>query len=121
MEEGLFHETEIGSPQGGVISPLLANIYLNYLDTVWEKQYSHLGTLVRYADDFVILCKAEVRRFDSYSSAQSGVQEARTEHEQGEVQAGSPWRGQIGIRLSGVPSSADAGVEETRSRRLPAA
>lgn len=60
MEEGLFHETAIGSPQGGVISPLLANIYLNYLDTVWEKQYSHLGTLVRYADDFVILCKTEI-------------------------------------------------------------
>jgi len=57
MEEGLFHETTIGSPQGGVISPLLANIYLNYLDTIWEKQYTHLGTLVRYADDFVILCK----------------------------------------------------------------
>lgn len=59
MEEGLFHETVIGSPQGGVISPLLANIYLNYLDTVWEKQYTHLGTLVRYADDFVILCKSK--------------------------------------------------------------
>lgn len=31
----------------------------NYLDTVWGKQYSHLGTLVRYADDFVILCKTK--------------------------------------------------------------
>ena len=59
MEEGLFHETTIGSPQGGVISPLLANIYLNYLDTIWEKQYIHLGTLVRYADDFVILSKSK--------------------------------------------------------------
>lgn len=57
MEKGLFYATEIGSPQGGVISPLLANIYLNYLDTVWEKQYARLGTLVRYADDFVILCR----------------------------------------------------------------
>ena len=65
MEEGLFHETTIGSPQGGVISPLLANIYLNYLDTVWEKQYAHLGILVRYADDFVILCKTNADALES--------------------------------------------------------
>lgn len=57
MEDGQRHDTEMGSPQGGVISPLLANIYLNYLDTVWEKKCSHVGTLVRYADDLVILCE----------------------------------------------------------------
>lgn len=56
MKDDQFHETEIGSPQGGVISPLLANLYLNYLDTVWEKQFAQIGTLVRYADDLVILC-----------------------------------------------------------------
>lgn len=56
MKDDKFLETDIGSPQGGVISPLLANIYLNYLDTVWEKQFSEVGTLVRYADDLVILC-----------------------------------------------------------------
>ena len=37
MEDSKFHETNVGSPQGGVISPLLSNIYLNYLDTVWVK------------------------------------------------------------------------------------
>ena len=37
----------------------MSNIYLNYLDTVWERQYSRFGTLVRYADDFVILCKQQ--------------------------------------------------------------
>jgi group II intron reverse transcriptase/maturase len=52
-----YEETEIGAPQGGVISPLLSNIYLNYLDVRWEKEYAHLGTLVRYADDFVIISK----------------------------------------------------------------
>lgn len=46
-----------GSPQGGVISPLLSNIYLNYLDSIWEKNYLNVGTLVRYADDFVVICK----------------------------------------------------------------
>ena len=70
MEDGQFHETEIGSPQGGVISPLLANIYLNYLDTVWEKQFSHLGTLVRYADDFVILCEKKAHAFEAITGAQ---------------------------------------------------
>lgn len=59
MEEGDHKDSERGSPQGGVISPLLSNIYLNYLDTVWERQYSRFGTLVRYADDFVILCKQQ--------------------------------------------------------------
>ena len=43
-----------GTPQGGVISPLLSNIYLHVLDRVWEDRCAHLGTLVRYADDFVV-------------------------------------------------------------------
>lgn len=55
-DEG-FGETEIGSPQGGVISPLLANLYLHYLDVRWEKEGSHLGKLVRYADDLVVVCR----------------------------------------------------------------
>jgi len=49
-----------GTPQGGVISPLLANVYLHILDRVWERNSLHrkLGALlVRYADDFVVLCK----------------------------------------------------------------
>lgn len=57
MKDGVFIESDIGSPQGGVISPLLANIYLDYLDTVWEKYYKHLGKLIRFADDFVVVCK----------------------------------------------------------------
>jgi len=57
MEKGVYRESEKGSPQGGVISPLLSNIYLHYMDYLWEKHYRHLGTLVRYADDFVVLCK----------------------------------------------------------------
>ena len=36
MEEGTVRHTALGTPQGGVISPLLANIYLDYLDSVWE-------------------------------------------------------------------------------------
>jgi group II intron reverse transcriptase/maturase len=56
MEDGRTSEMVSGTPQGGVISPLLSNIYLHYFDTVWTQQCAHLGTLVRYADDFVIVC-----------------------------------------------------------------
>ena len=56
MEEGQWTRTVAGTPQGGVISPLLSNIYLHVLDRVWEDRCAHLGTLVRYADDFVVMC-----------------------------------------------------------------
>jgi RNA-directed DNA polymerase len=57
MEDGVHSETISGTPQGGVISPLLSNIYLHYLDAVWQRQCSAIGRLVRYADDFVVLCR----------------------------------------------------------------
>jgi len=57
LEDGVRNVTEIGSPQGGVISPLLANIYLHVLDMYWAERYSSLGKLIRYADDFVIICR----------------------------------------------------------------
>jgi group II intron reverse transcriptase/maturase len=56
MDEGQYRATVMGTPQGGVISPLLSNIYLHVLDRVWEDRWAHLGTLVRYADDFVVMC-----------------------------------------------------------------
>ena len=49
--------SELGTSQGSVISPLLANIYLNMLDRLWEKYGLTHGILVRYADDTVIICK----------------------------------------------------------------
>jgi group II intron reverse transcriptase/maturase len=58
MEKGQKTETITGTPQGGVISPLLSNIYLDYLDTVWERQCAKVGVLIRYADDFVVLCES---------------------------------------------------------------
>ena len=49
--------SELGTSQGSVISPLLANIYLNTLDRLWEKYVLTHGIVVRYADDTVIICK----------------------------------------------------------------
>ena len=57
MEDGVVRHPVAGTPQGGVISPLLSNIYLHVLDRVWAKHGAHLGELVRYADDFVVMCR----------------------------------------------------------------
>lgn len=56
MEDGRETKLLSGTPQGGVISPLLSNIYLSFLDERWAKQCADIGTLVRYCDDFVIVC-----------------------------------------------------------------
>ncbi len=58
-----YSGSDKGTPQGGVISPLLANIYLNVLDKIWKEkkvQERMEARLVRYADDFVVLCKGKV-------------------------------------------------------------
>lgn len=65
MEEGKVRNPLTGTPQGGVISPLLANIYLNTMDRLWQKKFSHLGEIIRYADDFVIMCKTKKQAMDS--------------------------------------------------------
>jgi RNA-directed DNA polymerase len=52
---------ETGTPQGGVISPLLANVVLHRLDREWEAHHTRLGVMVRYADDLVILCPTKER------------------------------------------------------------
>ena len=57
MEDGVYRETVSGVPQGGVISPLLSNIYLHAFDRAFSER--RVGTLVRYADDWVALCFSE--------------------------------------------------------------
>ncbi len=54
MVDGVVSETVAGTPQGGVISPLLANVYLHAFDRAWAERGT--GELVRYCDDFVVLC-----------------------------------------------------------------
>jgi RNA-directed DNA polymerase len=56
LEDGCVSHSRQGTPQGGVISPLLANIYLHTLDTMWQQEHGEVGRLVRYCDDFVIVC-----------------------------------------------------------------
>jgi group II intron reverse transcriptase/maturase len=62
MKDGVFSETDEGVPQGGVISPILANMYLHYVLDFWVKaEFKTKGytQLIRYADDFVMLCECE--------------------------------------------------------------
>jgi group II intron reverse transcriptase/maturase len=54
--EGEYHDTDQGSPQGGVLSPLLANVYLHGFDQALRQLKAVLGRLVRYADDVVLQC-----------------------------------------------------------------
>jgi len=55
LVDGVVIETVSGTPQGGVISPLLANIFLHAFDRAWAER--GVGEVVRYADDFVVLCE----------------------------------------------------------------
>ncbi|MGV9803843.1 group II intron reverse transcriptase/maturase [Mycobacterium sp. NPDC003449] len=59
LVEGVVQRTVAGAPQGGVISPLLANIFLHVLDT--ELTRRNVGELVRYADDGVVLCRSRAQ------------------------------------------------------------
>jgi RNA-directed DNA polymerase len=53
MEDGQVRRTAAGTPQGGVISPVMCNVYLHRLDRAWDKCD---GVLARYADDLVVMC-----------------------------------------------------------------
>lgn len=65
MDKGVFYETEMGTPQGGIISPLLANIALHGLEKALGIKHDHRAKLtskraiVRYADDFVVFCETK--------------------------------------------------------------
>src|SRR5690606_7629547 len=71
LEDGVFYASEEGTPQGGLVSPMLANIYLHYVLDLWfERRFAQgcegKAYLVRYADDFVACFEREgdARRFE---------------------------------------------------------
>jgi RNA-directed DNA polymerase len=59
LDDGEWLPSDQGVPQGGVISPLLANVMLHELDRLWEDHCGQVGQLIRYADDLVVVCRTE--------------------------------------------------------------
>lgn len=71
MENGSFYKTDVGTPQGGIISPILANIYLHYVLDLWfekavRKSCKGQAYMVRYADDFVCCFQSETEADNFY-------------------------------------------------------
>jgi len=86
LEDGELLFPEAGTPQGGVLSPLLANIALHGFETFISRKGKHRVVVIRYADDFVILC-------DDLDT----LLEAKTRAEE--------WLAQMGLRLKAEPCS----------------
>ena len=64
MEEGKYYESDKGTPQGGLISPILANVYLHYVLDIWfeksiKPRLKGRARLIRYCDDFIIMFRFE--------------------------------------------------------------
>lgn len=72
MEDGQFYDTNLGTQQDGVISPLLANIYLDEFDWYMKKRGY---PLVRFADDAIIFCKTKREAQKAYQCAQEILEE----------------------------------------------
>jgi RNA-directed DNA polymerase len=63
LEDGTVKRSGTGTPQGGVISPVLCNVYLHRLDRQWARRGT--GVLIRYADDLLVMCKAKQEAEDA--------------------------------------------------------
>lgn len=101
MEDGKYMESELGSPQGGVISPLLANIYLHYFDLKWELHYKYLGKLIRYCDDFVIICRTKKEAEHALKAVKSIMQRLELELRPDKTKLVNMWNGNEGFDFLG--------------------
>ncbi|TYR75039.1 group II intron reverse transcriptase/maturase [Rossellomorea vietnamensis] len=87
MEEGKYFETDKGTPQGGVVSPILANVYLHYVLDLWfekvvRKQCKGQAYMVRYADDFVCCFQLKSDAENFYSALYKRLQKFNLEVEE---------------------------------------
>jgi group II intron reverse transcriptase/maturase len=76
FEGGMITESGSGTPQGSPLSPLLANIVLHRLDQAWQDPASRAGMLVRYADDFVVVCRTAAQANEAERRARTVLTEA---------------------------------------------
>ncbi|MGH7760339.1 MAG: reverse transcriptase domain-containing protein [Candidatus Dormibacteraceae bacterium] len=112
-------ELEVAYCVGGVLSPLLSNIYGHALDALWTKEASHLGKIIRYADDLVILCRTESDAKQAYAWLQRTAQalHLKVHPDKSRVLHVGDRGGRL--RLSGV-SPPDGDVAQVRQAILPA-
>ncbi|TJX64573.1 group II intron reverse transcriptase/maturase [Soehngenia saccharolytica] len=101
IDKNEFKESEIGSPQGGVISPLLANIYLHYLDFKWDLYYSHLGKLTRYCDDFVIVSRTKKEAEHALEAVKDIMRRLELELHEEKTKLINMWDGKEGFDFLG--------------------
>jgi RNA-directed DNA polymerase len=99
MDEGVLRRSLAGTPQGGVISPLLANIYLHRLDLAFADG-AH-GRLVRWADDFVVLCKSEAQAQAAHQLARRVLDELGLELHPGKTKVVDLREGREGLDFLG--------------------
>ncbi|AKG33202.1 group II intron reverse transcriptase/maturase [Paenibacillus durus] len=102
MEEGSVRRSDLGTPQGGVISPLLANIYLNYFDNLWERHGSGIGELTRYADDLVVVCKTKKEADRAYALIQAIMVRLDLTLHRAKTRVVGLWTGEEGFDFLGL-------------------
>ena len=99
MEEGVVWHSETGTPQGGVVSPLLANVYLNQLDRAWQRR--GCGALCRYADDLVVMCKSRQEAEQALAVLQKILAELGLTLKEAKTRIVHLWEGGVGIDFLG--------------------
>src|SRR5213594_3536085 len=77
MEDGRVVTRQAGTPQGGVISPLLANLFLHYALDVWLSKHYPTTSFVRYADDIVIHCNSKAEAEKVLASVKARLEELK--------------------------------------------
>jgi len=103
LEAGVRSETVTGTPQGGVISPLLANVYLHAFDRAWVER--GVGEVVRYADDFVVLCQTREQAEQAQQRATAILGELGLSLHPDKTGVVDLREGKQGLRLSRLSSS----------------
>ncbi len=91
---------DAGVPQGGVISPLLANLYLHVLDVLWTRHSAPPGTLVRYADDLVVMCKTKQHAKEAEGEVHKHLARLRPRATSRQDETRQALRWKAGLRLS---------------------
>jgi RNA-directed DNA polymerase len=116
LVNGVVAETVTGTPQGGVISPLLANIYLHAFDRAWAERGT--GEVVRYADDFVVLCRTQEQAEQAREAAAAILGELGLSLHPDKTGVVDLWQGRQGFDFLGCHLRARMSGKQWEQRRV---